>query len=322
MPKHPKIILHNDETAHFAEQLRARFPEVEYRECNSYEALPELLDAFRPNIVYTVRFNGTPTYPRNALFTEHGPKWIANGGAGTDHFGVWDPKTVLVTNTAGVAADMMAEYVMGGFLHFTLDVPGLLADKAERAWNARKVVPLKGKTLLIVGLGRTGQALALRAKAFGMTVKGCRARPEPMENVDEVRAAAELPDLVAEADFIAISTPLTDKTRGLISADLLSNVKSGAVLADVSRGGVVDQTALLDALRSGHVAGAVLDVFETEPLPADHPFWDDENVLISPHCSSVFEGWEMASFDLFLANLQRWMDGKPLQNVVDPIRGY
>ena len=318
----PRIILHNSDTAALAQRLRAAHPQADYRECNSYKALPSLIDSYRPDIVYSVRFAGTPGFPREALFGASGPGWIANGGAGTDHFGQWDPHRTTVTNAAGVAAGMMAEYILGGFLHFTLDVAGLQNDKAARIWNARTVRPLAGQTLLIVGLGHTGRALAARARAFGMKVLGTRARPQRMDHVDEVHAAQDLQGLLPRADFIAVSTPLTPATRGLIGAQEIAAMKPGVIFGDVSRGGVVDQTALQAALESGHVAAAVLDVFETEPLPDTSPLWALDNVLISPHCSSVFAEWEQASFALFLENLAAWIDGADLVNIVDPDRGY
>ena len=317
-----RVLLHNDQTAGMAATLRARFENVACFECNSYDTLPAMLEAHRPDVVYAVRFDGSEGYPRDALFGEDGPRWIANGGAGTDHFGRWDPTRVTVTNAAGVAADMMAEYILGGFLHFTLDVPGLKADQRSKAWHARQVRPLKGQTLLVVGLGHTGRALAQRAKALGMRVLGTRARPQPMEDIDHVGAATDLAALLPEADFIAVSTPLTAATKGLIGAAEIAKMKPTAILADVSRGGVVDQTALAHALQNGGLAAAVLDVFEVEPLPAPSPFWEMPNVLVSPHCSSVHEGWEDASFALFLKNLAHWQAGAPLMNVVDPSRGY
>ena len=322
MTKPLRVLLHNDETAGLARILATRFPETRIAECNSYAALPEAMAQHRPDVVYTVRFAGTPGFPHDALFGSNGPSWIANGGAGTDHFGHWDKRKVTVTNAAGVAAEMMAEYVMGGFLHFTLDVPGLEADKAARQWRARTVRPLKGKTLLIIGLGHTGRAIAARAKAFGMTVVGTRANPAKMKNVDEVHAAKTLPSLLPRADFIAISTPLTPGTRGCLGEKEVEVMKSGVILADVSRGGVVEQSALVAGLKNGKIGAAVLDVFEEEPLPADNALWGLPNVLISPHCSSVYDGWEMASFDLFLNNLDSWIAGRQLVNVVDPDRGY
>ncbi len=317
-----RVILHHRDTAALEAQLAESFPQVQVAGCNSYGALPQLLETFRPDAIYTVRFDGTPGYPRDALFASPGLRWIANGGAGTDHLGQWDAKGVTVTNAAGVAADMMAEYVMGAFLHFSLDIPGMQADQTARVWRARMVTPLKGKTLVIVGLGHTGAAIAERAKAFGMRVLGTRRRPVEMAHVDEVQRAAHLTALLPRADFVAVATPLTNETKGLIGVHELAALKPGAVFADVSRGGVTDQTALFQALRSGQIKGAALDVFEEEPLSRQSPLWGQDNVLVSPHCSSVHDGWEAASFDLFLHNLVRFQDGKPLINIVDPVRGY
>lgn len=321
MSEHPRVLLHNDETETLVDRLHAAQPQAIVQTCSSYEALPQVIATFAPEVLYTVRFAGS-NYPRDAVLGPGGPRWIANGGVGTDHFGHWDTARVTITNAAGVAAGMMAEYILGAFLHFSLDVPGLQADKAGKVWRARTVTPLAGKTLLTVGLGHTGQALAQRAAAFGMTVIGTRARPQPMDGVDEVHPADALPILIPRADAIAICTPLTHATRGLIGQAEIAQIKPGTIFVDVSRGGVVDQAALHDALAQGQLKGAALDVFETEPLPSDNPLWSLPNVLISPHCSSVHDGWERASFDLFLTNLDRWVTGKPLQNVVDPDRGY
>ncbi|MGD1925794.1 MAG: D-2-hydroxyacid dehydrogenase [Paracoccaceae bacterium] len=318
----PKILLHNAETDRLTKALNARFPDLAYAECRTYEDLPEAIAQMRPDVVYSVRFAGTPGFPREALFDQGGPSWISNGGVGTDHFGIWDPRRTPVTNAAGVAADMMAEYILGGFLHFTLGVPGLQADQATRRWDPRPMRPLKGQTLLILGLGHTGRAIAARAKAFGMTVLGTRANPKPTDHVDEVHAASDLPNVLPRADFIAICTPLIDETRHLIGADEIARMKTGVIVGDVSRGTVVDQTALLAGLQEGQIGGAVLDVFETEPLPIESPLWGAPNVLISPHSSSVYEGWEDYSFTMFLDNLDHWIAGKRLQNIVDPMRGY
>ena len=155
-----------------------------------------------------------------------------------------------------------------------------------------------------------------------MQVIATRARPQPSDNVDEVHASHDIAALWGRADFIAICTPLLPQTRNMVDAAAFAAMTPGAILADVSRGGVVDQAALRQALDDGHLAAAVLDVFETEPLPAASPLWAEPNVLISPHCSSVFDGWEMASVRMFSENLARWQAGQPLNNVVDPHRGY
>jgi phosphoglycerate dehydrogenase-like enzyme len=182
--------------------------------------------------------------------------------------------------------------------------------------------PVEGRTVLILGLGKTGQAVAQRAKAMGMTVIGVRAQPAAIASVDEVHGAHELPALWPRADFIVVCVPLLPDTRGLVGPDALTAIKSGTFLIDVSRGGVVDQAALMAALDAGHLAGAALDVFETEPLPSENPLWAYENVTITPHCSSIYEGWDLKAVRMFSDNLARYRRGEPLQNVVVPQRGY
>ena len=322
MPDFPRIILHDDQTDTMAVMLRAAHPNAGFRSCTSYAALPALIADYRPDIVYSIRFAGTPGFPRDALFGAHGPKWLAIGGAGTDHLGQWDAAQTTVTNAAGVAADMMAEYAFGTMLHFTLDIPGLEHDKTARTWAARQVSPLKGKTLLIIGLGHTGQAVARRAGAFGMQVLGTRATPEAMENVDEVHSPDALMALLPRADFIVICCPLVASTRGMIGPAQIAVMNPRTILIDVSRGGVTDQSALAQALQKGQIAGAALDVFEIEPLPQDSPLWSLKNLIISPHCASVHAGWETDSFRFFLQNLSRWQRGLGLLNTVDPTRGY
>ena len=319
----PRVIVHAAEPAPLIQTIAAAHGDVEIIGCDSYAALPALIEATRPDAVFSIRFAGTPGFPRDALLGPSGPRWIAIGGSGVDHFARWDPARTTVTNAAGVAAGMMAEYVVGGLLRFTLDVPGLEEDRAARRWRAgRKVAPLAGRTLLIVGLGHTGRAVARLVRAFKMTVVGVRANPRPTPGADEVHGTDALPRLWGRADVVVVAAPLLDGTRGIMGAAAFAAMKPGVLLADVSRGGVVDQGALLDALVAGKVAGAVLDVFETEPLPGDHPLWSAPNVLLSPHCASVFEGWEIASARLFAENLTAFRAGRPLANVVDPERGY
>lgn len=240
-----------------------------------------------------------------------------------DHLGRWDPARTVVTNAARIAADPMAQVVIGVALHFRLDVPGLLGDQAARHWRAdRQMRPLRGRTCLIVGLGRTGMAVARRASALGMGVVGVRANPAPAPGLGAVHQPVDLPALWPEADLVAVCTPLTPVTRGLIGAGAIAAMKPDAVLVDVSRGGVIDGSALARALAAGHLAGAALDVFETEPLPQDHPLWAAPRTLISHHASAIYDAWEGETVALFCENLARFVAGQPLMNVVDPARGY
>jgi phosphoglycerate dehydrogenase-like enzyme len=317
-----KVMVHADEPDPLVRQLQGAHGDISIAACNTYDGLGAMLEEFGPDAVYSIRFAGTAGFPAQALLGPAGPAWISVGGSGVDHLGRWDTDKTTVTNSAGVAAAMMAEYVFGSCLHFSLDVPGLDRDKQSHAWPGRLMQPLRGKTVLIVGLGHTGQAVAKLAKAFGMMVIGTRARPAPTEHVDHVDASNRLGELWGMADFVVVCVPLLADTRGLVDRRAFEAMKRGVVLVDVSRGGIVDGGALVDALTSGQLKGAALDVFETEPLPPDSPLWDLPNVLISPHCSSVFEGWEQASMQLFCDNLARWKSGAPLVNIVDPDRGY
>lgn len=316
-----RVLVHDAEPAPLVGILRHRHPDIAITSCSTYAGLAAAISAAQADVVYTVRFAGTAGFPRSAL-VDGNVHWVAVGGSGTDHLAPWDPTRVVVTNAAGVAAGMMSQFVIGAMLHFALDVPGLERDRKARHWCARKMVPLDGRVLLVVGLGRTGRAIAQRAKSFGMEVLGIRANPRPTPFVDEVAHDSDLLELLPRADFTVISVPLTPKTRGMFNVHAFGAMKKGAHLIDISRGGVVQQAALVEAIESGRLAGAALDVFETEPLPMDSVLWSLENLLISPHCSSVYEGWELNSMHLFCDNLERWRQGRTLDNVVDPVRGY
>ncbi len=317
-----RILIHAAEPDPLIEILRQRHADVSVSSCSTYGGLADALSAFRANIVYSVRFAGTLGFPRSALIENDHVRWIAVGGSGTDHLAPWDPARVTVTNSAGVAADMMSQYAIGAMLHFALDVPGLERDRRARRWEPRKVTPLDGKTLLVIGLGQTGRAVARRAKSFGLNVLGVRANSALTPFVDEVLSIDSLHEALPRADLVVVCLPLLNTTRGAIGEDAFKAMKPGAILIDLSRGGIVDQAALIRALEEGRIAGAALDVFEIEPLPAGNPLWNFENVLISPHCSSVYEGWELNSMRLFCDNLDRWRRGQPLINIVDPARGY
>ncbi len=316
------VVIHTDNPQTHVDLLSARHRDLTFVPCNSYDALPQCLRDTRPDIMFSTRFAGTPTYPTQAVLGPDGPRWLSVGGSGVDHLGQWDTNKVVVTNAAGVAASMMAEFAFGCLLHFTLDIDGLNADKSAHIWRDRTVIPLRGKTLLVVGLGQTGQAVAALAQGFGMTVIGTRVRPQPMDNVDQVYAADKINSLLPLADAIVVCTPLLNSTKGLLDTAAFDAMKTGAMLVDVSRGGVVVQSALINALTQGKLAAAGLDVFETEPLPENSPLWDLPNLIVSPHCSSVYEGWEDASILMFSDNIVRFQQGAPLHNVVDPQRGY
>ena len=318
----PAVLVHNDRFEDLVDAVRREHPDLSVEGCGTYEDLPEVIRQTAAEVVYSICFAGRAGFPRVPLFASPSVKWISVGGSGTDHLRPWDTDKVTVTNSAGVAADMMAEYAIGALLHFSLNLPEFLQAKSDRKWVSGRVEPLEGKTVLIVGLGHTGHAVARRAKAFGMRTIGVRAHPAPTENVDEVFGAEKLPGLWQKADATVVAVPLLESTRGLVSSDAFAKMPAGSVFVDISRGGVTNQKALEAALAAGHLKGAALDVFETEPLPQDSSLWAMENVIITPHCSSVYDGWTLKSVAMFCDNLRRYRNGRPLRNIVDPIRGY
>jgi phosphoglycerate dehydrogenase-like enzyme len=318
-----KVLLHIDEPERIRDVVAQRHPDLSIAVCRDYASMGEVLAQERPEALYTVRFAGTPNYPRSAMLSTPSLKWIAVGGSGTDHLMPWDAGKLTVTNSAGVAAEAMAQYIIGGILHFTIGFPGFAKQQRAHFWNtASTVETVTGRTIAILGLGKTGQAVARVAQALGMEVVGLRARPAPTPHVDRVEPIERLEAVLAVADFVVVCLPLTPATRGLLGDSAFQTMKPGAVLVDVSRGTIVQQAALVGALISGRLKGAVLDVFESEPLLKDNPLWDLENVIVTPHCSSVYAGWERRSVEMFCDNLDRWKRGAPLQNVVDPARGY
>lgn len=322
MSARPTVILHTDKPAGALAVLMETHPDLPVHPCDSYAALPELIERVAAEVVYSIRFDGTPRYPRQALVESPTVKWVSIGGSGTDHLGRWDPTRVTVTNSAGVAAGMLAEYALGAMLSFSLDLRGFARRQQVRQWGGGRVEPIEGKTVLIIGLGKTGEAVAKRAEAVGMRTLGIRARPKPMPRLDEVHGPDALLPLIGRADFIVCCVPLLPTTRGLLGEAAFAAMKTSAVLIDISRGGVVDETALLQALHGKTIKGAALDVFATEPLPAEHPLWGYDNVAITPHCAAVYEGWDVKSVGMFADNLKRYRSGVPLQNVVNPERGY
>lgn len=253
-----------------------------------------------------------------------GLRWIHSTGAGIESFASRElaERGVLVTNSAGVYAPAMAEYAIGGMVAMARDLPRLLAQQRERTWRHEAVsgTELYGKQVGIVGYGATGRYLASVCKALGMTVWATRRRPmlTAGEPIDRLLPPEEISELLAASDYVVLTASLNSTTRHLIGAAELASLKRGAVLVNVGRGGLVDEPALLAALDDGTLAGAVLDVVATQPLPVSSPLWQHPRVIVTPHISGGSpEGWRR-SMELFLANLPLYLAGQHgrLGNVV------
>jgi len=316
-----RLLVHYDRPEIFLDLIRERLPDLALESCRSYAGLAQAVRSFRPDTVFTIKFEGR-RYPREALLDAADLRWIHVGGVGVDHLRPWDSARLTVTNSAGVASETMARFVLGGILALTFRFPAFLRHQARHEWKPLEIGRLDGRTLTVVGLGHTGRAVARLARAAGLRVLGLRAHPAPEPGVERVFGPEGLPEALAEGDYVVVALPLTGATRHVIGEAAFRAMKPGAVLVDVSRGGVVDAAALLSTLRSGHLGGAVLDVFENEPLPPDSPFWTLDNVLITAHSSSTWPGWERDAAAMFCDNAERQRKGRELRNVVDPARGY
>ena len=230
---------------------------------------------------------------------------------------------VVVTNTRGIHADAMADYALGVMVMLRWDFPRMLRDQARRAWDQRLATPLAGATVGVVGLGAIGGEIARRARVFGMQVVGVK-RSAGAAGSREVETVSvdRLRDVLPRCDFVVLVVPMTPATHHLIGAAELAVMKPTAYLINIARGSVVDEGALVAALRQERIAGAALDVFEQEPLPADHPFWTLPNVIVTPHVAGEPADYARRVADVFLDNLGHWRRGEPLRNVVDLERGY
>ena len=231
---------------------------------------------------------------------------------------------LIVTSSAGRSAPALAEHAFMFMLNFAYQMPRFLEAQRQHRWGIEgqeKLRGLVGRTVGVVGLGNTGREVAVRAKAFGMTVLGYRRSAEPVEGVDRLYAAERgeaLDDLLRESDFVVLATPLSDATHHLVGARELALMKPSAVLVNMARGAVVDEAALIDALKAGTIAGAGLDVFATEPLPADSRLWDLANVLITPHTTPQVPDRTGRSLEIIAENARRYRAGEPLLNQLQP----
>lgn len=289
------------------------------------EAASQFETAPRPDALLVCSMNRAAVEPVLALAP--GVPWVHSRSAGVD--GLLLPALVegpcVLTNGRGVFSVSLAEFVIGALLYFSRDFPRLVRNQRRETWEVFEPLDLAGRTLGIVGYGDIGRAVAERAHRLGMNVIALRRRPELSGAdpwVSDTLPVSELVPFVRRADDVVVATPLTDETRGLFGREAIFAMRPHGVFVNVGRGPVVDEPALVQALREKRIRGAALDVFETEPLPAGHPLWALDNVLVSPHCADNTPGWLEAATRAFVANLERFRRGEKLRNVVDKASGY
>lgn len=309
--------------------LQAQYPSFEIAYC------PDRGETLTQMIADTDIYMGW--LDRNAFLAARQLKWIQSPSSGVNMFldipelaagNATDLKEVLLTSASGTHAAAVAESAMAMILAETRGIRPAILDQASKAWNAptirAKMVELTGSTMLIVGLGAIGRALAQRAKGFDMRVIAVDLNPAATSpHVDAVYPLHQMGDVMGQADYVVVLVPFTPQTENMFGAAEIAKMKSNALLVGMSRGGIINQDALVAALKAGTLAGALLDVFKPEPLPAESELWTLPNVLVAPHIAGGTQYEGKYIMDIFNENLTRFLAGqRPLRNEVDKVAGF
>ena len=252
-------------------------------------------------------------------------QWIQSASAGVDNllFPELAASHVVLTNARGVYEDAIAEYVLGLLLALAKGLGRVLERQGRREWRHNETERLERKRVLVVGIGPIGRAIARTCAALRMSVRGVARTARSGDDVlVEIFGTEQLADAVGSADYVIDALPATDETHHLFDHVVFEAMQPWTRFVNVGRGSTVDQRALVRALETGAIAGAALDVFEEEPLPEDDPLWAMPNVIVSPHMAGDAAGWREGVVELFVRNLERYLTGRPLLNVVDKTRGY
>ena len=308
---HRLFIYHRDSQV-YEGALKRRLPQLEIHSAEKPEdALPYIEET---DILFAWKI------PDDLLKKARRLAWFASTAAGNEHLVKTPhlPKTVILTKTT-IYGEMMAEYVFAYGLYFIRNGSKHLEDQKKKVWDPIRPGRLRGKVLGVLGLGSVGREIARHGKQFGMRVIGVKRTPEPVEGIDQVFGPGEIGRVIPWVDCLVVVLPLTPETYHLLGEKELVSMKEGAVLFNIGRGKTIDEEALIRVLKTERIR-AVLDVFETEPLPPDSQLWTLENVIITPHVSGINMPEEIC--EAFAADYERWVRGEPLIGLVDREKGY
>jgi len=317
----PIIVVQGAESVEDISRLSSLDGQAELRFAASTEELREML----PEAEVLLGWDFQDDSLREAWDMAKDLRWIHWCGAGVDAalFPALVKSSVCVTNARRIFDEPMAEWVLGMVLSFAKKFPETLEFQQKRDWNCRINETIAGKHALVVGAGSIGRAIGRRLQNNGMTVEAIgRSAREGDSDFGRIYAVNDLQSRLPEADYVILISPYTEQTHNLFGPDEFSSMASHARFINLSRGALVDESALLTALNEGKIAGAALDVFVDEPLPADSPFWQAPNCLVSPHMSSYFIEYASAMADQFLDSWALYIAGKPVLNIVDKSLGF
>jgi phosphoglycerate dehydrogenase-like enzyme len=298
-----------------------RHPGIAERIEISYGMDPAKLPAILPDVEVLVLSGGVDMSQIAAAAKRL--KWIQSTTAGVEKLLRYIPPGVTLTNASGLHGPKGGEYAMTALLMLNHGVPQFVTSQRAAKWEQVHATPIAGKTVVLVGVGALGTASARLARGFGMRVLGVSRSGKANRLVERVVTPDRLGEVLPLADFVLVTTPLTPATKGMIGRAELDMLPRHAGLINLGRGPVIDNDALAEKLRKGELGGAVLDVFDEEPLPASSPLWSTPNLIISPHCAvDDAEAYAARALDIFMVNLDRYLAGRKLTNIVDPRHGY
>lgn len=289
----------------YRDRLQARFPDAAITLVDHHSKVGPHIAAADALITFTPMMTGEVLQQAQRL------KWIQTLGTGVDNL-IDQPalrKDVIVTNVRGIHGPPVSEAALGTMLALARNLPGAVRAQDARQWRRFPAQLLHDKTVGIFGVGLIAEALAPKCKAFGMRVIGISSAPRPVAGFDRMHSRDELLQVMGELDFFVLLTPLTAATRNSVGAGVFAAMKPSSFLINLARGGVVDEPALVEALTSGRIAGAALDVFNEEPLPSDHPFWAMQNVIITTHQGGFCDVYIDYALPTVETNMERFLKG-------------
>jgi len=313
-----KILFSGNLKEHYREQFNSAFPGVEL------VATPEEDELDREIADAEVYVSWGQYVSRDRIRKGRNLKWVHALTTGVDAFLIPEiiNSDIILTNSRGIHGEQMSEHVFSFLLGFSRRQFDFAAKQQQKEWSNLRVNLISRRTLGIVGLGTVGEAIARKAKAFDMTVLASKNSPVESPYVDKVYPADGLHDMLPQLDYVVLLTPLTEDTRHLIGKTELSLMKESAFLINVARGEIVDDAALIEALREGTIAGAGLDVFSEEPLPEDSPYWELPNCYITPHVGGVSPDYKEKALGLLMESVKAYLRDEKLPTEVDKTKGY
>ncbi len=311
------VLVNHSAAEDYAALIRKRFPDLRVLSAKDAASLDR--QVAEADILLAPRF------PSEVFDKARRLRWFQCSNAGVDSILPIRDRVgdLIVTNARGMHGEIIADFVMAGMTMMHWDFPRFMREQSRKEWHPRNVAPIAERTLGVVGLGSIGAAIARRGKSIGMTVVGSkRDVTQPIAGVDRLFPPNGLAELLRLSDFVVLAVPHVLETTRLIGREQLRLMRRTAFLVNIARGSVIVESELIEALQADVIAGALLDVFEREPLPADSPLWTMPNVIVTPHVAGNPTDYAARLFEIFADNLQRFLEKQPLRNVVDLKRGY